>query len=62
LQIRKKARSVRAYQQILVKALDGMGGVMNERHLEANVMGQQAGVEDVVPLVPSEIVRKNKWK
>ncbi len=35
---------------------------MNERHLEANVMGQQAGVEDVVPLVPSEIVRKNKWK
>jgi hypothetical protein len=33
---------------------------MNERHLEANVMGQQAGVKDVVPLVPSDIVEEEQ--
>jgi hypothetical protein len=33
---------------------------MNERHLEANVMGQQAGVKDVVPLVPSDIVKEEQ--
>ncbi len=36
-----------------------MGGVTNERHLEANVMGQQAAIEDVVPLAPSEIVEES---
>jgi hypothetical protein len=35
-----------------------MGGVTNEIHLEANVMGEQVDVEDVVPLVPSEIIEK----
>jgi len=34
-----------------------MGGVTNERHLEVGVMGQ-ASVENVVPLVPSEIVEE----
>jgi hypothetical protein len=37
-----------------------MGGVTNERHLEARVMGQQLSVENVVPLVPSEIVEKEQ--
>jgi hypothetical protein len=37
-----------------------MGGVTNEKHLEANVMGQQANVENVVPLVPSEIVEEEQ--
>ncbi len=33
---------------------------MNERHLEAGVMGQQVSVENVVPLVPSEIVEEEQ--
>jgi hypothetical protein len=37
-----------------------MGAVTNEKHLEARVMGQQVGVKDVVPLVPSEIVEKEQ--
>jgi len=37
-----------------------MGGVTNERHLKARVMGQQLSVENVVPLVPSEIVEKEQ--
>jgi hypothetical protein len=37
-----------------------MGGVTNEKHLEARVMGQHAGVEDVVPLVPNEIVEEEQ--
>jgi hypothetical protein len=37
-----------------------MGGVTNERHLEARVMGQQVNVENVVPLVPSEIVEEEQ--
>jgi len=37
-----------------------MGGVMNERHLEVKVMGQQASVENVVPLVPIEVVEKEQ--
>jgi hypothetical protein len=57
LQTQKKARNARVDQQVSIKAIDGMGGVMNERHLEASVMGQQVGVEDVVPLVPSEIMK-----
>jgi hypothetical protein len=40
MQIRKKAKNVRADQQVLVQAIDGMGGVMNKRHLEARVMRQ----------------------
>ncbi len=35
---------------------------MNERHLEAKVMGQQTGVEDVVPFVPSEIVEEEQME
>jgi Tfp pilus assembly PilM family ATPase len=37
-----------------------MGGVMSERHLEARVMRQQMNVEDVVPLVPNEIVEEEQ--
>jgi hypothetical protein len=33
---------------------------MNERDLELGVMGQQVGVEDMVPLAPSEIVEKEQ--
>lgn len=33
---------------------------MNERDLEVGVMGQYAGVEDMVPLTPSEIVEKEQ--
>jgi hypothetical protein len=37
-----------------------MGGVMNERNLEARMMGQQAqaNVQDVIALAPSEIVEE----
>jgi hypothetical protein len=48
LQTQKKARNVGTNQQVSVEGVDGMGGVMNERHLEANVMGQQMSVEDGV--------------
>jgi hypothetical protein len=37
-----------------------MGGVMNEGHLEVRVMGQQSSVENVVPLVASEIVEEEE--
>jgi hypothetical protein len=37
---------------------NGMGGVMNEGNLEARVMRQQAGVENVVALAPNGIVEK----
>jgi hypothetical protein len=60
MQIRKKAMNVGADQQVLTNVVDGMGGVMNERHLEAGVMGQQVSVENVVPLVPSEIVEEEQ--
>jgi len=33
---------------------------MNEGHLEARVMGQQANVDNVAPLVPSEIVEEEQ--
>jgi len=34
---------------------------MNERDLEARVMGQQSNVEDVVTLAPNEIVKEQVW-
>jgi hypothetical protein len=37
-----------------------MGGVMNKRHLEVEVMGQQASVENVVLFIPSEIVEEEQ--
>jgi hypothetical protein len=40
MQIRKKAMNVGADQQVLTNVVDGMGGVMNERHLKVGVMGQ----------------------
>jgi hypothetical protein len=39
-----------------------MGGVTNERHLEVGVMGQQTSVENVVPLIPSEIVEEEQME
>ncbi len=60
MQTWKKARNVGAYQKNSTKAIDGMGGVMSERHLEARVMRQQMNVEDVVPLVPNEIVEEEQ--
>jgi hypothetical protein len=36
-----------------------MGGVMNDEHLEAKVMGQ-VSVENVVPLIVSEIVEEEE--
>jgi hypothetical protein len=39
MQIRKKAMNARADQQVSVDTIDGMGGVMNEGHLEVRVMG-----------------------
>ncbi len=52
--------NVGASQQVSADILDGMGGVMNDKHLEAKVMGQQMSVENVVPLVGSEIVEEEK--
>ncbi len=48
------------YQQVSVDVIDGMGGVMNDKHLETRVMGQQVKVENVVPLPSSEIVEKEE--
>jgi hypothetical protein len=56
MQTQKKVKNVRIDEQVSAKTIDGMGGVTNERHLEVGVMGQQVNVENVVPLVPSEIV------
>ncbi len=56
----KRAKNVGTNQQVLAKVVDGMRGVTNEKYLEASVMGQQASVEDVVPLVPSEIVEEEQ--
>jgi len=39
-----------------------MGGVTNEKHLEVGVMGQQANVENVVPLIPREIVGEEQME
>ncbi len=58
----KESKNAGTNQQVSVEGVDGMGGVMNERHLEANVMGQQMSVEDGVPLVLNEIVKRSKWK
>jgi hypothetical protein len=33
------SKESKADRQVLTKAIDGMGGVTNERHLEARVMG-----------------------
>ncbi len=33
---------------------------MNDKHLEVRVMGQQVSVENVVPLVASEIVEEGE--
>lgn len=30
----------RTYQQVSTDVIDGMGGVMDDKHLEARVMGQ----------------------
>jgi hypothetical protein len=60
MQTWKKAMNVGASQQVSADILDGMGGVMNDKHLEAKVMGQQMSVENVVPLVGSEIVEEEK--
>ncbi len=60
MQTWKKANNVGTNQQVSTKVVDGIGGVTNEKHLEARVMGQQASVEDVVPLVPNEIVEEEQ--
>jgi hypothetical protein len=52
--------NAKTYQQVSAKVIDGIGGVKSEGHLEAMVMGQQVGVEDVVPMVPSEIVEEEQ--
>ncbi len=56
----KESKECGVDQQVSAKAINGIGGVKNERHLEVGVMGQQAGVEDVVPLLPSEIVEEKQ--
>jgi hypothetical protein len=43
-------------QQVSIEVVDGKRGVRNEKHVEVRVMGQQACVEDVVPLLPNEII------
>ncbi len=48
------------YQQVSANVADGMGGVMNDKHLEVRVMRQQTSVENVVPLVASEIVEEEE--
>ncbi len=48
------------YQQVSTNVIDGMGGVMDDKHLEARVMGQQLSVENVVPLPSSEIVQEEE--
>jgi hypothetical protein len=39
MQTLKKAMNVGTYQQVSTDVVDGMGGVMNDGHLEARVMG-----------------------
>jgi hypothetical protein len=58
MQTWKKTMNVVTYQQVLTYVVDGMKGLMNDKHLEVRVMGQQTNVENVVPLVASGIVEK----
>ncbi len=50
------------YQQVSADVVDGMGGVMNDKHLEAKVMGQQVSVENVVPLLAVRLLKRKKCK
>jgi hypothetical protein len=43
-----------------INVVNGMGNVMNDKHLEARVMRQQVGVHNVVPLVVSETIEKEE--
>jgi len=61
MQIRKKAKNARVDQQVSTMTTNGMGGVRNESHFEARVMGQ-VNVENVVPLVPSEILEEEQME
>ncbi len=54
--------NVVTYQQVLTYVVDGMKGLMNDKHLEVRVMGQQTNVENVVPLVASGIVEKEEMQ
>jgi hypothetical protein len=60
MQTQKKVNNGATNQQASTKFAYGMVGVMNEEDLEVGLIGQQAqvGVEDVVALVPSEIVKE----
>jgi hypothetical protein len=62
MQTWKKAMNATAYQQVLADVVDGMRGVMNDKHLEVRVMGQQTNVENVVPLVASGIVEEEEMQ
>jgi hypothetical protein len=42
--------------------IDGMGGVMTDKHLEARVMGHQVNVENLVPLVISGIIEEEEMQ
>jgi hypothetical protein len=60
MQTWKKTMNDGIYQQVSANVADGMGGVMNDKHLEVRVMRQQTSVENVVPLVASEIVEEEE--
>ncbi len=60
MQTQKKTMNDGIYQQVLANVVDGMGGVRNDKHLEVKVMGQQTSVENVVPLVASEIAEEEE--
>jgi hypothetical protein len=62
MQTWRKAMNAGTYQQVLVDVVDGMGGVIHDKHLEAKVMGQQVSVENVVPLLASEIVKEEEMQ
>ncbi len=55
-------KNVGVDQRVSIETIDAMGGITNERHLKARVMGQQMNVENVVPLVPSEFVEEEQME
>ncbi len=58
MQTWKKAKNVKADKQVLIEVVDGMGGVM--KGIWRLVWWKQVGVENVVSLVPSDIIEKEQ--
>jgi hypothetical protein len=59
----KESEECGTYQQVLAKAINGVGGVRNERHLKVGMMGYNKRVLKMwFHYFQVRLLRKNKWK